>query len=49
MLPNDSAYKRIVEIAKELGIIQTDGLTDEQLLLLVQELLEHLGIVAEEI
>ncbi len=43
------AYIRIIQIARELGVIKNDYLTEEQLLLLVQELFEHLGIAPEKI
>lgn len=43
------AYIRIVTIARELGIIKNDYLTDEQLALLIKELLEYLGIAPEKL
>lgn len=38
-----SAYIRIVEICKELGIIQNDYLTEEELVILLSELLKYLS------
>lgn len=43
------AYIAIVKIARELGIIHNDYLTEEQLALLIKELLEYLGIAPKKI
>ncbi len=37
------AYARIVEICRELGIIQNDYLTEAELAVLLSELLRHLA------
>lgn len=37
------AYTRIVEICRELGIIQNDYLTEDELVALLSELLQYLA------
>ncbi len=42
------AYSRIVEICRELGIIQNDYLTEEELVILLSELLQYLSDLDEK-
>ena len=42
------AYVRIVEICRELGIIQNDYLTEEELVILLSELLRYLSELGAE-
>ena len=42
------AYARIVEICRELGIIQNDYLTEEELVILLSELLRYLSELGAE-
>ena len=42
------AYVRIVEICRELGIIQNDYLTEEELVILLSELLRYLSELGTE-
>lgn len=43
------AYLQLVEMTRSENIIEKDSLTDTQLALLLQKLLEYLGIAAEKI
>ncbi len=47
-MKDKSAYLQLVEMARFAGIIEKDSLTDAQLALLIQKLLEYLGITAEK-
>ena len=42
------AYTRIVEICRELGIIQNDYLTEDELVALLSELLQYLAVLEED-